>query len=303
MKPLKRLKLTAALVAVALVGATACASGNSETGSDSGGDDSGGGSGQKITIGYINWDEDVSASYLWQRILDDKGYDVELKQVSDAGPLYVGLAKGQVDTYVAAWLPTTHAAYWKKYGDQLTDISTWYDSAPLTIAVPTYLKDINSIADLKDNADEFDSTITGIEPGAGETGIVQKLIQTYGLDGWTLKTSSTSAMLAALKKAVDSKDPIVVDLWRPHWAYSAYPIKDLKDPKGALGDPDQIHIVGTGSFASDFPEVTKMMKKFHMTDDQLNSLEQEVRVEHKSDPETGVDEWLKDNPDFVKTLS
>jgi len=297
---MKRLKLGVALIAaLSLVGLAGCASGNSESGID---DSAGGGSGKQITIGYINWDEDVAVTHLWQKVLEDKGYNVKIQQISDAGPTYIGLSKGDIDLYLDGWLPATHAAYWKKYGSELTDISTWYDSAPLTIAVPTYMKDINSIADLKAHADDFDSTITGIEPGAGETGIVKKMMPQYGLSGWKLQTSSTAGMLAALKKATDAKQPIVVDLWRPHWAYTAFPIKDLKDPKGAMGKPDGIHAIGTGSFADDFPEVADMVKKFHMDDDTLGSLEQAVLIDHKDDPDAGVEQWLKDNPDFEKSL-
>ena len=35
-----------------------------------------------------------------------------------------------------------------------------------------------------------------------------------------------------------SSEDIVVTLWRPHWAYTAFPIKDLEDPQGKLGDFD-----------------------------------------------------------------
>lgn len=296
---MKRLKLGGAVIAaLSLLGISGCVSGNTELGIDSGA----AASGKQITIGYVNWDEDVAVTHLWDKVLTDKGYAVETKQVSDAGPMFIGLAKGDIDTYLAAWLPATQGAYWKKYGDQLTKINTWYDKAPLTLAVPTYLKDINSISDLQAHASDFGNTITGIEPGAGETGVVKKMMPTYGLTDWSLKTSSTAAMLAALKSATEQKQPIVVDLWKPHWAYSAYPIKDLKDPKGAMGKPDQIQAIGDGSFASDYPDVTQMLKKFHMTDKQLSTLEQDVIVAHKDDPDAGVEDWLQKNPNFEASL-
>lgn len=299
---MKRLKLGAAVAALAVLSTAGCASGSSESGTD---DNAGGGSGsgKQITIGYINWDEDVAVTHLWQHVLQDKGFDVKIQQISDAGPTYVGLSKKNVDLFFDGWLPATHAAYWKKYGDQLTDITTWYDAAPLTIAVPNSVTDVKSLADLKDHADEFDKTITGIEPGAGETGVVKKMMKTYGLSDWKLQTSSTAGMLAALEKATKDKKPIVVDLWRPHWAYTAYPIHDLADPKGAMGKPDGIHAIGTSSFADDFPEIAAMVKSFHMDDKTLGSLEQTVLVDNKDDMDKGVDAWLADNPDFEDSLS
>jgi glycine betaine/proline transport system substrate-binding protein len=289
---------SAVLTAVALLAALAgCATGNSEqgnTGGSAGGD--------QLTIGYINWDEDIAVTHLWQKVLQDKGYDVQIQQVSDAGPTFVGLDKGDLDLFFDAWLPATHKTYWDKYGKDLTDISTWYDSAPLTIAVPKYV-DINSMAELKAHASEFDKTIVGIEPGAGLTRVTKtSMMPKYGLDDWTLKTSSTPAMLATLKKDIAEKKPVVVTLWRPHWAYTAFPIKDLQDPKGAMGKPDSIHAVGAGDFADNFPKVADMVKKFHMSDQQLGTLEQAVLVKNKDNPAKGVAEWLKANPDFEKSL-
>jgi glycine betaine/proline transport system substrate-binding protein len=289
---------SAVLAAVALLAALAgCATGNSEEGNSGGS-----ASGDQLTIGYINWDEDIAVTHLWQKVLQDKGYDVQIQQVSDAGPTFVGLDKGDLDLFFDAWLPATHKTYWDKYGKDLTDISTWYDSAPLTIAVPKYV-DIDSMAELKAHASEFDKTIVGIEPGAGLTRVTKtSMMPKYGLGDWTLKTSSTPAMLATLKKDIAEKKPVVVTLWRPHWAYTAFPIKDLQDPKGAMGKPDSIHAVGAGDFADNFPKVADMVKKFHMDDQQLGTLEQAVLVKNKDNPAKGVEEWLKANPDFEKSL-
>jgi len=150
---------------------------------------------------------------------------------------------------------------------------------------------------------EVDHKIIGIEPGAGLTMATQRMLKAYGLSDWTLQTSTTTTMLAALKKAVDAKKPIIVTLWRPHWAYSAFPIKDLKDPKGAMGKPDGIYAVGTKNFASDFPEVYAMLKNFHMTDADLAPLEEQVFSKHKSEPKKGVDVWMKQNKSFIDKLS
>ncbi|GGB19661.1 hypothetical protein GCM10011492_06910 [Flexivirga endophytica] len=151
--------------------------------------------------------------------------------------------------------------------------------------------------------DKVGHKIIGIEPGAGLTMATQRMLKEYGLSDWTLQTSTTSSMLAALKKATDAKKPIVVTLWRPHWAYSAFPIKDLKDPKGAMGKPDGIYALGTKNFASEFPEVNAMIKNFHMTDATLAPLEELVLRKHKDDPEAGVDAWMKKNKSWVDGLS
>src|SRR5690606_18074286 len=106
------------------------------------------------------------------------------------------------------------------------------------------------------NADAFGNRIVGIEPGAGLTAATQDaVIPTYGLEGMEFITSSTPAMLAELQKALDAGDNVAVTLWRPHWAYDAFDIKDLEDPEGTLGDAESIHTVTRTGFADDFPEV------------------------------------------------
>lgn len=290
----KRVLALAVTAALALGGATAC------------GDNSDGasGRGKKITIGYMAWDEAIAASHLWQNILEDKGYRVQLKNL-EAGLVYGGLANGDIDLFLDGWLPLTHASYLQKYGDKLEKLGVWHDDASLSIAVPKYVEGIDSLADLAAKAGTFGGEMVGIEPGAGLTKATQEqVLPTYGLEGSVkLKTSSTPAMLAALDGAIANKKPILVTLWHPHWAYAKYELKDLADPKGTLGQAEQINTFGRKGFGKDFPEVAEMLKKFKMNGDQLASLEDLMFNVHKGDEEKAVEEWLKANPDYLKTLA
>lgn len=257
---------------------------------------------KNITIAYIPWDEDVAVTHLWNKVLTDKGYTVKMQQL-EVSPTFDAVANDKANLFFDVWLPVTHAPQWKKYRDKVEDLGVWYDQATLNIAVPTYMKDINTISDLKKVAGQVDGKIVGIESGAGLTRVTKDMLAKYGFDNLDLQTSSTQAMLAALEKATKAEDPIVVTLWHPHWAYSAYPIKDLKDPDGVMGDKEKIHVIGNKGFGADHPEIAAMLKNFKMSDKQLADLENLVLREHKSDPEAGVDAWLKDNQDLVDGLT
>ena len=295
----------AAIIATTLI--ASCGQSKSAGGGGGGGAGGGGGSSKAITIPIASgWDEDTAVTYLWKYVLEKQGYTVKTSTL-DIGVIFNGISAGSganADLFFDTWLPKTHAPYWKKIKNKVEDLDVWYDQATLNIAVPTYMKDINSIADLKGKADDFDGTITGIDPGAGLTRVTKEdAMKQYGLDDYTLKTSSTAAMLAALKKATDAKEPIVVTLWHPHWAYSAFPIKDLKDPKGAMGGAEKIHIIAREGFSKDFPKVANAMKSFKMDDKTLASLELQVIQKHKDDPAAGVEAWAKENPDFINKLT
>ncbi|MFI6764246.1 ABC transporter permease/substrate binding protein [Streptomyces sp. NPDC050355] len=264
----------------------------------------GGGNGRPISLGYVNWDEGKATTYLWKEILEQRGYKPKV-QALEAGPLFAGQARGDVDVQTNAWLPTTHASYWKKYHDRLEDLGTWYDKTSLEIAVPSYVKGVKTLDDLKGKGGEFGGKITGIEPGAGEMKILKdKVLKDYGLDGeYKVQESSTASMLSELDRSVRQKKPIAVTLWSPHWAYDKYPLTKLKDPKGSFGSGDGLHLLGRKGFAKDEPEVARWMKHFHLDEKQLTSLENDIKSAGEGHEQDGVRTWLKKNPGLVDKVA
>lgn len=258
------------------------------------------GKGKEINIGYIAWDEGIASTYLWKELLERRGFKVTTTQYA-AGPLYTGVATGQLDFQTDAWLPTTHAEYWKKYGNQLDDLGSWFGPTSLELTVPSYMKDVNSLEDLKSKSSEFKGKIIGIEPSAGMMGLLKdKVLKEYGLEGtYDVVDGSTPAMLAELKRAYAKKEPVVVTLWSPHWAYSDYDLKKLEDPKGAWGKGDGVHTLARKGFAEDNPEVGKWLKDFSMTEKQLTGLESQITKAGKGKEQDAVRSWLKENPGLL----
>lgn len=256
-----------------------------------------------VTIGVLQgWAEDEAVTELWKQALTAKGYTVHTKPLNDAGPMFTGLADGDIDLFLDTWLPKTHKSYVDRYKSKLEDLGIWYDTASLDFTVPDYVK-INSIAQLKGKAGEFDGKITGIEPGAGETAAAKQTISGYGLSSqYTLQTSSSAAMLASLKAAEAKHQPIVVTLWHPHWAYSAYKLKDLSDPKGLMGAAEKIHSYGTKGFSTNHAQLAKWLGNFSINDSQLNSLENLIQTKGTV---AGTTAWekQKQNQAFVKKLT
>ncbi|MFE1452807.1 ABC transporter permease/substrate binding protein [Streptomyces olivaceoviridis] len=258
------------------------------------------GKGKEIRIGYIPWDEGIASTFLWKELLEERGFKVTTTQYA-AGPLYTGLATGQLDFQTDSWLPTTHAEYWAKYGKRLDDLGKWYGPTSLELTVPSYMKDVNSLADLKDHASEFQGKIIGIEPSAGMMGLLKsKVLKEYGLQGgYDVVDGSTPAMLAELKRAYARKQPVVVTLWSPHWAYSDYDLKKLKDPRGAWGEGDGVHTLARKGFAADNPQVGRWLKDFSMTEEQLTGLEARIQKAGKGKEQDAVRAWLRQHPGLV----
>ncbi|MGV9195449.1 glycine betaine ABC transporter substrate-binding protein [Microbacterium sp. MC2] len=292
-----------ALAAAASLTLAGCAAAGGDT--TAGGDDSTG-AGGTITLGFLpSWTDGLSMAYLAEDQLEKLGYDVEMEELSEAGPLYTALAQGDVDVYPSAWPQVTHAEYMAEYGDDLEDLGAYYDGAVLTIAVPAYMDDINSLEDLVGQADRFDGKIIGIEPGAGLTGVTQNsMMPAYGLDEeYELVTSSTAGMLATLDTAVAAEEDIVVTLWRPFWAYNSWEMKDLEDPKGAMGEPETLNFIAHNGVSDEFPEAAELFGKITLDDEQYGALEGLVTSdEWEGDPAGAVDAWIAEHGDGIDWL-
>jgi len=104
--------------------------------------------GETLKLSYVAWDSEIASTNLLQYVLENRlGYNVEALQV-EAGPMWTGVASGDVDAMAAAWLPLTHADYWDKYKDQIEDLGANMTGVRTGLVVPSYV-DANSIEDLK----------------------------------------------------------------------------------------------------------------------------------------------------------
>ncbi|MEU1624521.1 ABC transporter permease/substrate binding protein [Streptomyces sp. NPDC020096] len=262
------------------------------------------GKGKTVNLGYIPWDEGIASSFLWKEVLEQRGYTVNAKTY-DVGALYTGMAGGSIDFETDSWLPTTHAQYWKQYGKDLADLGSWYGPTSLEISVPSYVKDVKSLADLRGKASEFGGRIIGIEPGAGEMNLLRtKVLPAYGLDKeYQLTTGSTAGMLAQLERSYAKKEPVAVVLWSPHWAYSKYSLTKLQDPQGAFGAGDRIHALASKEFAKNAPAVAGWLKNFHMDEKDLTGLEAAIQDAGQGNEQQGVRNWLKSHPGLVDRMA
>ncbi|MGV9849304.1 ABC transporter permease/substrate binding protein [Streptomyces sp. NPDC003442] len=269
-----------------------------------GADQKGKDAGAAPMIGYFPWDEDIATTYLWKNVLERRGYKPEIKQY-DVGSMFTGMSTGQVDVEFDGWLPVAQKQYWDKYKKNLVDVGSWYDKTSLEIAVPSYVKDVKSLADLKGKAGTFDGKIVGIEPGTGEMKLLKgKVLKEYGLDKeYKVSDGSSPAMLAQLERSYAKKEPVAVVLWTPHWAYSKYKLTKLADPKQAFGASNQLHTLANKSFPKKFPEFNGWLKKWHMTEKELATLEQAIQDAGKGNEEKGVQKWIDAHPGIVDKMA
>lgn len=254
---------------------------------------------ETVKLAYVNWAEGIAMTNLAAAILEEKmGYQVELT-MADVAPVFTSVASGNTDAFLDVWLPVTHEDYMGKYGDELVDLGIVYENAMLGLIVPSYVE-INSIEELNDNKDLFGGEIIGIDAGAGLMTATEKALEEYGLD-YKLLTGSQTTMTAALSKAIDANESIVVTGWAPHWMFARWDLKVLEDSKKIFGEVENIHIVTRKGLEDDQPEVVEFLKKFKLTEGELGDLMGAI----EDDGGEALDvakTWMNENEELIQSF-
>jgi len=247
-----------------------------------------------ITLAYAEQDDQVATTNVAAQVLEEEGYNVTMTAL-DIPVTFEAVANGQADAMLGAWLPTTHKANYAQLGDQLDNLGASLDKqAQNGLAVPSYM-DVDSIEDLTDEADQ---TVTGVEPGAGNTAAAQATLEAYpNLDNWELTTSSAGAMTTQLERAISQEEEVVVSAWSPHWIFSRFDVKFLEDPKGGMGGAESIVTLARQGLKDDMPEAYQILDNFEWEVEDIESVM--LEVEEGTDPEEAAQHWIEDNPEKV----
>ncbi|WP_100401892.1 glycine betaine ABC transporter substrate-binding protein [Bacillus sp. FJAT-42315] len=145
--------------------------------------------------------------------------------------------------------------------------------------------------------ESLDYKITGIDPGAGIMEATDRAIKDYKLDDWSVISGSSAAMTAALKKAYDKQEPIIVTGWNPHWMFSEYDLKYLEDPKGSYGGAEEIHSIGRVGLKEDMPQAYQVLQQFKWEDADMGAVMVDIQKGDK--PEEAAAKWVEANKDKV----
>ncbi|HEY6753082.1 MAG TPA: glycine betaine ABC transporter substrate-binding protein [Rubrobacteraceae bacterium] len=256
--------------------------------------------GKQLTLGYIDWDENVAVSTLTKVLLEEKfGYEVELQRSDEAvlKQVYSGVAGGELDAFQDVWIPN-QKEYLSQVKDDVEHFDPWFEGKTTQgIAVPYYM-DVRGLSKLDHAGTDI---IYGIEPGSAVMPQIEdKVIPGYHLD-MELVESSTSAMLSELDNAYKMRETIVFFGWSPHWMNTRYDIRYLKDPRdlqGRFNDSAEISSIVNKNLSEDDPAAYEFIKSIALSKDEVNQMEADIN--EAGDPEVGVKAWLEDNRSVVQ---
>ncbi|KRW93493.1 glycine betaine ABC transporter substrate-binding protein [Paracoccus sp. MKU1] len=227
-----------------------------------------------------------------KKVLEDKGYTVELTEFSEWGIAYAALAKGDVQI-LASQTDYVAQDYWQRNKNRLEKISPVSHGLYQAIAVPSYV-DLDSMEQLNDNADKFGGKIVGIEPGSGLMRDAADAVSEYGLK-LQLVEGSTAGMTAALKSAVDRQDWIAVTLWEPTWMALKFDTKFLADPKGIFAPPQTYYWIAQKGFAEANPEAREVIASVYVPIEEVAQINAAVNDGQSMDE--AIAGWISEHGD------
>jgi len=253
-----------------------------------------------VKLGWAAWSDAEFVTKLAAKLIQDKlGQKVELVQ-TDVAPLYQGVSRGDLDAMMMAWLPETHADYYKRVESKVDTLGTIYDGAKLGWVVPQYIpeSEISSIEDLKKDEvkQKLGGTVQGIDPGAGLTRLSEQAIKDYGLN-YKLQISSEAGMLTTVDRDMRSEKWFVATAWSPHWMFGKYKLRYIDDPKGALGKAEHIDILARKGFKEGNPKVAELLSRMKLP---IPELEAAMFDAQQTSYDKAVDKYIADHPDRVK---
>ncbi|MCP3721166.1 glycine betaine ABC transporter substrate-binding protein [Paraburkholderia sp. CNPSo 3281] len=249
-----------------------------------------------LKIGYVEgWDDSVATSNVAARIIEKRyGYPVQLVPVA-AGIMWQGVARGDLDATLSAWLPVTQGAYWAQFKDKVVDLGTNFTGAKIGLVVPDYVS-AKSITDLNADKSAFGGRIVGIDAGAGVMRKTDEAVKQYDLS-YNVMPSSGSAMAAELARSVGSKKPVIVTGWTPHWMFAKYKLRFLDDPKNVYGAAEHVDNVANPELEKKAPQVVTFLKNFQWKPGEIDSVM--LAIQNGEKPDAAADTWIAAHGDRV----
>ncbi|SEN38189.1 glycine betaine/proline transport system substrate-binding protein [Mesobacillus persicus] len=252
---------------------------------------------ETITFGVTPWTSTVPPTKIASLILQDMGYEVA-ETKADAGNVYIGLSRGDIDVFMDAWLPV-HEVYLDKYADNIHNTAVSYDNAEAGWVVPSYMEDINTMSDLKGKEDLFKNEMYAIEKGASATEVINDAIAGYELD-LTQINSSEGGMIAQAMKKMAQEEPVIFYGWRPHTMFNKFDIKVLEDNKGFF-ESASVSVITNNDLKERAPEAYEFLANWSISIDDVEAMIAKIEDEGQ-DPEQVAREWIDNNQDKVNEM-
>jgi glycine betaine/proline transport system substrate-binding protein len=270
-----------------------------------------------VRLAYVEWSTEIASTNLVKAVIEEK-LDVRCRLVSlTASEMWRAVATGTVDAMVSAWLPDTHAHYYKEVKDDVVNLGPNLEPTKVGLVIPNVTAgrftagtgirnrpymDVDSIPELEEHASKLNHRVIGIDPEAGIMLKTREALDVYELDEeYRLIEGSEVSMVAELSHAIRHQRWVVVTGWLPHWMFAQWDLKFLDDPKGVFGEGGHIATIVRHGLKEDMPEVYRFLDNFHWNPEEMGQLMLWIRRQNGMFPYDEALRWMRTNPERVDT--
>jgi glycine betaine/proline transport system substrate-binding protein len=255
-----------------------------------------------VTLGHVDLSIYEVTSQVVQGVLERLGYNVAVKKGSHA-EMYPLLEKGEIDVFVAAWLPNAHADYWEKVKDRVVIATTLYDDARLYWAVPDYVpaSEVRSVADLRkpEVVAKMQKEIRGTRPDSGLMIGSKKIMDEYKLAdaGYALASGTAAEWVASFDANIAAQRWFVMPLYQPSYLNRVGKMRILDEPKQLLGGADKAYLVLNKDFYAKLDKRTwRALQRIALSNKAVTEMDYLVNVK-KLTPQYAARNWIASHPD------
>jgi glycine betaine/proline transport system substrate-binding protein len=251
--------------------------------------------GERLTVGYVEWDESVAVSSLTKVLLEELGYErVELRR-GEPRAILRGVASGDLDAFEGLWIPNHEALLKGLNEDDVELLNPWMiGTTRSSLAAPDYV----GVRRLDELEDAGVHKLIGVEPGAAPVE-VPALPPRYALERDLYP--NTSAMLEEVDRLYEAREPFVFLAWSPHWMNEEYDFEYIEDPNHVLGDltqPARLQMVVRKDLREDDHLAYALLNAILLTEYEVHDLELTIR--DAESPQQGAELWATEHEELTQ---
>ncbi|QZT36560.1 hypothetical protein K5X82_15095 [Halosquirtibacter xylanolyticus] len=247
-----------------------------------------------VVIGSVPWAEDIAITRLAKKIIESKGYKVEVKSVTN---LSDALEAGDIDISLTGWYPQN--MYVTTSSDFIV-IGDTYQNAVMGVIVPSY-SPLNSLADLENNEDYEDITIYRPLHGQESEHGLNELSKRYNFKFCNEeKHDSIAAIYMRIK--YQAKEEFFVVGGHPHPMFTSKYLKMLEDPYHAFEEHYDIVKICSKEWSKANPELYKFFQHYQLDDKDFDKLVELTEL-NVFNLELAIEQWFQlIKPQFLPLL-
>lgn len=284
-------------------------------------EESSGSGGATVKFGAFTWDAAAVTTRILVKITEKyPELGVEETEVTNLDPPvgWAGLNSNDLDVLAEVWFPNQKPLY-QKYEAQTTLVSQSYPAASQGWFVPSYVVEqggaapgLKNISQLGKYAEAFDGKLYDGPQGWVSTEWNTKRLKGYGLaDQYEHVTASETAYMAELEKSYRQKEPMLLYLWRPHWAFSKFDLTQLEESRpyedgcleqgsGNCAMPETVvNMAARKDLKQEAPKFYAFLEKFRLSIPMIDEMLYKTTVEKQPIPKV-AEEWVNDNKSDIE---